>query len=182
MLCSLCSLEPTGRLTGGLLARSVLYALQRAAVVFYSTAQIRGEIIQRGLFDVSKLVHAPYGVASEFGPLSSGIPDQNRYLPQGHFILNVGSAAPRKRLELLFRAFAVARAEDPTLILVQQGAKLTGAQTSLLQQLSIRNAVLTLPKIFHSGQTGTCRSLPPPRFSSGFCRASAEGVRTSAYW
>ncbi len=129
------------------LARSVLRALCRVAVVFYSSSPIRQEILERGLLDERKLVYAPYGVAPEFGPADTPDPLVDHGLPPGPFLLHVGSGAPRKRLDLLFRAFAALRQDWPTLFLVQQGAKLTREQQALLNHLGIGAAVIRFPKL-----------------------------------
>ncbi len=129
-----------------LLARSVLRALERAAVVFYSTAQVRRQIVDRGLLDEGKLVYAPYGVAAEFAPLGPTDEGLDRSLPAGRFVLHVGSGEPRKRLELLIRSFAAVKAREPDVILVQQGADLTHEQQELLDAMGIRSSFVQLPK------------------------------------
>ncbi len=129
------------------LARSVLQALRRVAVVFHSTEQVRKEIIERGLLDESKLVHAPYGVAPEFVPTGAPDPTLECHFPRGPFLLNVGSGAPRKRLDLLFHAFAALRVDWPDLSLVQQGGSLNPGQEALLDQLHIRGAVVRFAKL-----------------------------------
>jgi glycosyltransferase involved in cell wall biosynthesis len=133
------------------LAWSLMRALQRASVVFYNTTHVREQLIGLGVLDDSKLIHAPLGVASEFtasGPLDATV---ERGLPQGRFLLHVGSEAPRKRLDLLFRAFALAREKERDLFLVQQGAKLSSDHYSLLDSLGIRRAVIQFPKLPRGG-------------------------------
>jgi glycosyltransferase involved in cell wall biosynthesis len=119
------------------LARSILRAMQRAAVIFFSTYQVHGRILKEGLLEKNKLVYAPYGVAPEFTYTSSKSPEDVGWRPKGPFLLHVGSSVPRKRLELLLKAFAKVRAVYPDLILVQQGAILTPAQNQLVQQLEL---------------------------------------------
>src|SRR5262249_25372832 len=107
------------------MARVQLSGLQRAGVVFYSTEQIRDQIIQHGLVASERLVHAPYGIGPEFfsaeatDDLPPGLPPSRPYL------LHVGSAVPRKRLDVLFNVFAMVRKRSPKLMLVQQGAALS---------------------------------------------------------
>src|SRR5206468_182206 len=86
------------------LARRILHGLQRAAVVFYSTAAVRRAMEQFGLVDPQRLVWAPYGVAPEYtaetpeGHAAVSVPG----LEGAPFLLHVGSCIPRKRMDVLF--------------------------------------------------------------------------------
>src|SRR5262245_5599411 len=53
------------------IAKRILRGLQKAAIVFHSTAAVRDEILHFGLIDPRSLVHAPYGVAAEFSSAGS---------------------------------------------------------------------------------------------------------------
>ncbi len=128
-------------------AWSILRALQRVALIFYNSEYVRTQISSLGTIDDKKLFHASLGIAAEFslrGPVDAEI---DRRLPPGRFLLHVGSGIPRKRLELLFRAFAVLRAKQPHIVLVQQGAALSGQQLALLEQLGIEPSVIRLPAL-----------------------------------
>jgi hypothetical protein len=57
-----------------LMMRRVLTGLQKAALVFYSTAAVRSQVELHGLLDPTRLVHAPYGVCPEFTPDELGRP------------------------------------------------------------------------------------------------------------
>jgi glycosyltransferase involved in cell wall biosynthesis len=130
-----------------LLARSILHALERSAVVFYSTQQVRKEMADYGLRDERKLVYAPYGVAAEFAPSGPLDAEVEALLPQGLFILNVGNSSPRKRPELLLRAFAHLRATAPDIFLVQQGGGFSHIRNPLLVDLVSRGAVIQFPRL-----------------------------------
>jgi glycosyltransferase involved in cell wall biosynthesis len=129
------------------LAWSIRRALQRVAIVFFSTEHVRQMILQHGLVDPVKLVRVPYGVAADFRESDLVDSEFERLLPQGRFVLHVGSSAPRKRLELLFRAFAEARAAEPDIVLIQQGANLTSGHRDLLARLRIDDAVVQFPRL-----------------------------------
>ena len=58
------------------------------------------------------------------------------------FLLHVGSAVPRKRLDVLFETFARLRAKHPELRLVQNGASLTTEQRAHVERLGIGGAFL----------------------------------------
>ena len=130
-----------------LLARSILRALQRVELVFYSTQQVRLRILQEGLFDDSKLVHAPYGIAPEFFAADSGSPEEATWRPPGPYLLHVGSGVPRKRLELLLKAFAALRTAHSDFELVQVGADLTAAQRRLIHQLGLVSCFFQPPRL-----------------------------------
>lgn len=49
-------------------ARRVLSGLQRAAVIFHSTAMVRDELLRFGLIDPGRLVHAPFGMSMSSPP------------------------------------------------------------------------------------------------------------------
>ena len=105
------------------LARLLMAGLERAAVVFHSTAQIRKQLEAFGALDPRKLVHAPYGVHPDFFASSASEPPPG-LLPSRPYLLHVGSGLPRKRLDVLFRVYAAVRERHPDLVLVQQGAVL----------------------------------------------------------
>ena len=144
-----CLLRPNGTVAAWrkAMARAQLRGLQRAAVVFYSTEQVRQQIERAGLLDPARLVLAPYGVAPDFfsdegaGELPQGA------LPDRPFLLHVGSSVPRKRLDVLFRVFAAVRRKFPELVLVQQGARLLQHQRDLLADLGIANAIVQPPRL-----------------------------------
>jgi glycosyltransferase involved in cell wall biosynthesis len=125
------------------MARHILRGLQKAALVFYSTAPLRAQLERHGLVDPTCLVHAPYGVAAEFTP-AAGEPAN---LPAGvypPFLLHVGSCIPRKRIDVLLDVFALARAQVPALRLVQVGGEWTAAQREQITCLRIDDAVMQL--------------------------------------
>jgi glycosyltransferase involved in cell wall biosynthesis len=129
------------------MARRQLTGLQRAAVVFYSTDQIRKEIEQTGILAPERLVHAPYGVAPDFF-FADGVAElPPGALPSRPFVLHVGSNVPRKRLDVLFRAFGALRAKHPELMLVQRGARLLPHQSNLVAELGIGDAIVQPPHL-----------------------------------
>jgi glycosyltransferase involved in cell wall biosynthesis len=129
------------------MARRVLSGLQAASVVFYSTGAVRSEIERHGLVDPARLVHAPFGVCPEFGP-EPATPDPAAAivarLGGGPFLLNVGSAAPRKRLDVLLEVFARALRRVPELRLVQVGGRWTEAHRALIARLGMGLRVMQL--------------------------------------
>jgi glycosyltransferase involved in cell wall biosynthesis len=126
-------------------ARRVLRGLQRAAVVFHSTQEVRREILGHGLIDPDRLVQAPLGVPPEYTPQAEPDGTAARLLaPLGGapYVLHVGSCIPRKRIDVLLRVFAAARAELPGLWLVKVGGPWAAEHRRLLEELKVGPAVL----------------------------------------
>jgi glycosyltransferase involved in cell wall biosynthesis len=126
--------------------RVTLIGMRSAAVVFYSTAAVRDEIERTGLIPASRLVQAPYGISPEFDANPCDDDDGAAALLaplEGRpFLLHVGSAAARKRLDLLFEVFARLRTLHPELRLVQHGAALTEEHAAHLERCGIKGAFL----------------------------------------
>lgn len=129
------------------MARHILRGLQKAAVVFHTTAAVRRQIERHGLLDVARLVQAPYGVSPEFTPELSEedtMIDRLAGLRGEPFVLHVGSCIPRKRVDVLLGVFAEVRAVRRNLKLVQVGGEWTAAQLERINQLGIGSAVVQL--------------------------------------
>ena len=120
-------------------ARNILRGMQRAAVVFHSTLDVRDRILRHGLIDPGRLVHAPYGVSPEFaarpagedggGPVSRpggpAVPAPRRQLH------------PRKRIDVLLSVFGRVRERFGDLTLVQIGGQWTAAQQEQIARLGV---------------------------------------------
>ncbi len=122
------------------MSRRTLHGLQKAAVVFYSTNEMRRRLEEHNLVDTARLVHAPYGVSPEFTP----DPDEFDSTIAGNatpFLLHVGSCIPRKRIDVLLAVFAGVRARFPELSLLQVGGEWTPAQREQIDRLGIGRAI-----------------------------------------
>ncbi|MFP2962595.1 glycosyltransferase family 4 protein [Myxococcus sp. 1LA] len=131
------------------MARAQLAGLERAAIVFHSTQAVRSELLAHGVVPESRLVWAPYGVSPEYRAepthVEEAADDSEAVLaPLGGrpYLLHVGSAIPRKRLDVLFAVFAELHAHHPELRLVQQGGALSSAQRAQVEALGIGDALL----------------------------------------
>ena len=144
------ALEPRGQPPWRVsMARIQLAGLRRASLVFFSTEQIREQILRRGLLTEDRLVHAPLGVSEEFfDPRDADLPELVRGLT---YVLNVAGNFPRKRLDLLFQVFARLQRDRPELRLVQHGAQLDEAQQALLRDLRISEKVVQTPSLTRPG-------------------------------
>ncbi|MDC0710261.1 glycosyltransferase [Stigmatella sp. ncwal1] len=142
------------------MARATLRGLERAALVFHSTQAVRSQLLAHGVTDPARLVWAPYGVSPEYHPGPDPSDASEALLaPLGGrpFLLHVGSAIPRKRLDVLFDVFAALRARHPDLRLVQQGGALTPAQREQVAQRGIAGALLQPPKVDRATLAGMYR-------------------------
>ncbi len=112
------------------MASHILTGLQKAAVVFHSTGPVRENILRHGLIDEKKLVHAPYGVSSEFTALplsneSSGFSMEQRFVSGIQAVVHVGSCIPRKRIDILIETFAMVRETNSRARLIKIGGSFT---------------------------------------------------------
>jgi len=144
------ALEPRGQPAWRVaMARLQLTGLRRAARVFFSTQQMREQLIARRVVDATRLVHAPLGVAEEFfRPDDAVLPEPVRRV---QYVLNVAGNFPRKRLDVLFRVFAQLGRDRPELYLVQHGAQLDDKQRALLGELRISERVIQTPPLSREG-------------------------------
>jgi glycosyltransferase involved in cell wall biosynthesis len=120
------------------LMRHVLRGLQKASIVFYSTASVRREAEVHGLFDDDRWIHAPYGISPEFRPQDG--PDATARSSRP-YLLHVGSCIPRKRIDVLLDLLAEVRREFRELQLIQIGGNWTQEQLAHMKRRSIESAV-----------------------------------------
>ena len=147
------------------MTRRILDGLRRAAALACDSEATRDEILRFGLLPAEKLhvvylaVHpecraepdprADAAAARLLGPPPadpSAAPD----------LLHVGSNIPRKRVDVLLRAFAEVRRAVPGARLIKVGGPLTGDLARLADELRITDAIATLP--FFSPRDGRDRA------------------------
>jgi glycosyltransferase involved in cell wall biosynthesis len=131
--------RPRASLPHRALARILLAGMRRARVVFHSTLAVRDEIIEHRLVPEAKLVHVPYGVATEFTPEPSELDEALRGRPP--FLLHVGSLIPRKNPEFLLRLIAEVCSDVPEIEIVQVGGRWTREQQGFLVERGIAGRV-----------------------------------------
>lgn len=132
------------------MARQILEGLQKADVVFHSTATVRAQIVRHGLVDEGRLVHAPYGISSEFTPEAPEEEISRLAWPlsfeEGPFLLHVGSCIQRKRVDVALKVFESLRTRHRGLRFVQVGGQWSPAQEALISSLGVRDAAVQLPR------------------------------------
>jgi glycosyltransferase involved in cell wall biosynthesis len=154
-----------------MMTKTLLAGLQRAAIVFHSTRETGRRL--EAFVAPHKLVYAPYGIAAEYKPdfdPNDGADEALASLNGAPFILHVGSAIPRKRIDVLFDVFARLREKMPELRLVQQGGTLTPEQKDQARRLKIDGLILQPPKMSRVTLAGMYR-----RASAVLLPSDAEG-------
>jgi glycosyltransferase involved in cell wall biosynthesis len=129
------------------LARYLLQGMQRASVVFYSTAAVSEQIRRHQLVDPARLVHAPYGVAPEFVPETYDPEPAELLLREFRdrpFVMHVGSCIPRKRIDVLIDVFAELRRQVPELVLVKIGGEFAPEHARRIDEHALGRSILHL--------------------------------------
>lgn len=126
----------------------VLKGFQKAAVVFYTTTEVRKQIERYNLLDPARLVQAPLGIAPEYSPHAQEIGLSDRQIiaqvDNQPFILSVSSSKNRKRLDVLLDVYAAVRAKHPELKLVRVGSDWTSAHKEQIERLKIADGIIHL--------------------------------------
>ena len=172
------------------LARATMRGMQSAAVIFHSTRPVRDLLVSHGIVRAERLVHAPYGVSPEFVAEDHPCPEADAILERlggRPFLFHVGSAIPRKRIDVLFEVFARLRVKHPELRLVQQGGGLSAPQRAHAVTLGIEPFLVQPAKLPRSALAALYRRAAivlQPSESEGFgfpiIEALACGARVVA--
>ncbi|HUQ72502.1 MAG TPA: glycosyltransferase [Planctomycetaceae bacterium] len=122
------------------MTQRILDGFRQVAVVFHTTNHVRMQILEHGLIDPDRLVHAPLGIAPEFVELARHRPDDEGS-QAAPYLLHVGSCIPRKRIDVLLRVFAAVRRRRSDVTLVKVGGEFTAEQRMLISELRLEAAV-----------------------------------------
>jgi glycosyltransferase involved in cell wall biosynthesis len=131
--------RPRASLPRRALAGALLAGMRRARVVFHSTAAVRDDILTHELVPEERLVHAPYGVASEFVPEPN--PMDEALSGQPPFVLHVGSLIPRKNPEFLLKLVVEICRSSDALHVVQVGGRFSPEQRLELERAGVAGRV-----------------------------------------
>jgi glycosyltransferase involved in cell wall biosynthesis len=134
-----------------MMARRTLAGMRKAARVCCPSAATRDALVVNALVSPDRLVIIPNGVHPAYSPR----PDEAADAAAAHLlgpadpgvaeILHVGSTIPRKRIDVLLRIVAAARAQFPNLRLVKAGGILDADQQRLAQALGLDDSIVTMP-------------------------------------
>src|SRR5258708_216039 len=129
--------------------RHILSGLQTAAWIICDSGATADDLLANGWVLPERMSVIPLGAAPVFSPRADPPADHEAdHLLAGHpgvKLLHVGSSIPRKRLDVLLRAFAGIKQAAPDAKLVRVGGPLSAALQSLAQQLEIDRGIITLP-------------------------------------
>lgn len=132
------------------MAQRILNGFRRAAHVIAVSQATKDELLRNGLFESERISVIPNGVHPACSPspntaadiIATGwMPDNDRA-----WLLSVGNTLPRKRLDVLLRAFARIHREMPEARLVRVGG-FTPALMDLIQELKLASAIVMLPAL-----------------------------------
>ena len=135
------------------MTQRILEGFRKAAHVIAVSGATRDEILRHGLVSPERVTVVHNGVHPSCSRLPDPAADDEaaRLLPADSggavWVLNVGSVAPRKRIDTLLRVFAAVQRDIPQARLVRVGGGFTPAQVELARELNVENAVLVLPSL-----------------------------------
>ena len=170
-----------------LLARRILTGLRAAAHVIFVSGGVRNEAARLGLIGKEKSSVIPNGVHADAADERADREADALLGAAGHagqgnagpIVLSVGSAIPRKRLDILLRVFAGVSAANADARLVRAGGPLTGEQKDLAKQLGVDARITELPFLSRAVLTAVYRRatvLLQPSDAEGFCLPVAEAM------
>jgi glycosyltransferase involved in cell wall biosynthesis len=136
-----------------MMARRTLAGMRNAARVSCPSAATRDALVANALVSPDRLVVIPNGVHPACSPRPDEAADAAAARLLGPAdsaaieILHVGSTIPRKRIDVLLRIVAAARAQFPNLRLVKAGGALDPDQQRLAQALGLKDSIVTMPLV-----------------------------------
>src|SRR5262249_41350262 len=134
-----------------MMARRTLAGLRKAARVCCPSAATRDALVANALVSPGRLVVIPNGVRPACSPHPDAAADAAAMRLLGPAdsgaleILHVGSTIARKRIDVLLRILAAARAQFPNLRLVKAGGALSLDQQRLAHALGVDDSIVTMP-------------------------------------
>ena len=142
--------EPRSFVFRGLVRRT-LDGMRKAARVLCVSHAIRCEVAAAGLVRRDRLRVVPNGVDPAFSPEADDEADGAAARLLGPIgadtpeVLHVAAVMPRKRLDVVFEAFAGVRREFPRARLIRVGGALGDAERDLARAIGVADALLELP-------------------------------------
>ena len=130
------------------MTRRILDGFRQAGHTIAVSEATRQDLLRYELVPSERISVIPNGVHPSCSPLPEACADAEaaRLVPvEGNgVLLNVGSTAPRKRLDVLLRVFAAVRRARPDVHLVRVGG-FTESQLELARKLKVDQAIVNLP-------------------------------------
>jgi glycosyltransferase involved in cell wall biosynthesis len=166
--------EPRSRLFR-MMTNKILTGLRQASGITCVSEATRTALLHHRLVEPEQAIVIPNGVA----PVYSHAPERNGDREAARLLgpsdgatelLNVGSTAPRKRIDILLRVFAAVRERHPSLRLIRVGDRLTTRQADLARALGVGQVVVELPFLHSQTLAAIYR-----RAGVVLCPSEAEG-------
>jgi glycosyltransferase involved in cell wall biosynthesis len=139
------------------MTRRILDGLKRAAMISCVSAATRDELLQFGIVDADRTAVIPNGVGAEFSPSADSLAElaadaeAERWLgptrEAAPEIIHVGAPTPRKRIDVLLRAFAGIRERWREARLIRVGGAFTPDHAALASDLGIAPAIVVVPHV-----------------------------------
>jgi glycosyltransferase involved in cell wall biosynthesis len=134
------------------MTRRILSGFQKAAKVICNSMATRDEILRFGLLPNHRLVVLPMAAHPAYSTTPNAAADQevNQLLggpktPGDADIVHVGSTVPRKRIDVLLRAFSKVREQVPHARLIRVGGPFTPDQTTMMDRLKLWDSTIVAP-------------------------------------
>ena len=152
-----CLLEPGREMRSRMfrrMTRRILDGLQNAVQVICNTNTTRAELLRYKLLPPSRLKVIRYGVHPAFSSVPDKVADAKAAqllgppTPDRLELLHVGSAIPRKRLDVLLSILAdVRRKGSPNVRLIRVGGSFTPAQKTEVDYAQLRESIRIFPSL-----------------------------------
>jgi glycosyltransferase involved in cell wall biosynthesis len=138
------------------MTRRILDGFRRAAMISCVSAATRDALTRFKVVEANRTTVIPNGVSGEFSPAVDELADAEAERILGPMrrgaaeIIHVGASVPRKRIDILLRVFAGIRQRWPMARLIRVGGDLTPDHQTLAAELSIKAAIIIVPRVARS--------------------------------
>ena len=129
-----------------------LSGFQKAARITCDSGATRDHILAHDLVPASRTQVVHNGVDPLFSPAPDAVADNTAAELLGKpndcvELLHVGSTIPRKRIDTLLKAFAIASKIEGNVRLLRVGDRFTYEQDNLIDELGVREKIVVLPRL-----------------------------------
>lgn len=129
------------------IAEWVLQGLRKATVIFFDSQSLRADLERLKIPKSTQLIYVPVAIDEIFFSNDGGssIHDDLRGMAGKKYVLNVGSNAPRKRLDFLLKIFKELSLRHEALKLIQVGARWNKQQENYIEQQGLAQKIIQFP-------------------------------------
>jgi glycosyltransferase involved in cell wall biosynthesis len=136
-----------------LMTKRILSGFQRAAWVTADSTATRQQLLAHKLISPERVVVVHNGIHPDYTPKADSEADKaathllGQRCDSSPELLHVGSAAPRKRIDVVLSVLAGLRQEFPQLRLIRVGGPFTGEQEDFIDHQKLADAIVVLPRL-----------------------------------